>query len=278
MKKSLKSQKEQFLLLIQTLDELFPSINSFDEKIFQIKKEKNFLMELQNENSILSHQIIDLQNDKQNIQNILQNPQNDLNLKTQEIQHLQNELNQNKQIKENTTNEFDKQDHSNDMMQREIRKQNLYISKLNSSMNWFPRIFSNYFDFFSGSHLIHKKRSLLVVDSFNHFKRLADYGDIDSIILVGFLLLFGIGHKFDPKFAQTYFQIAADRKSSIGLIVHSFFLISRIDDDHSIEEITRNLESSALSDDLKGTLFSESFVLMFFLKNRILKNMGFIQI
>jgi TPR repeat protein len=124
----------------------------------------------------------------------------------------------------------------------------LQISKLNESFSWLPNVLSKYFDFFSGSNLTNKKRSSLIIDSFNHFKRLADYGDIDSMILIGLLLLFGVGLKFDVKLAHGYFQIAAERKSSIGFIFSSLFLISKVEDDNSIEEIYQNLENSALFD------------------------------
>jgi hypothetical protein len=93
------------------------------------------------------------------------------------------------------------------------------------------------------------------------------------MFLIGLLCLFVVDHKFDVKLVHRYFQIAAERKSSIRFIFSSLFLISKVDDDNSIEEIYQNLENSALFDNLNKILIFEKILSNGFLKKLILKYM-----
>jgi TPR repeat protein len=67
-------------------------------------------------------------------------------------------------------------------------------------------------------------------------------------------LIFGIGHKPDSQLSNKYFQIASGKGSSIGLLFSSLFLINKIDDNNSLEQIYRSIEKSAEFDDLNGII------------------------
>jgi TPR repeat protein len=148
----------------------------------------------------------------------------------------------------------------------EIANLNFQITQLNKSFDWFPHAVSKYFDFFSNSRSTKKKRSSLIIGSFEHFKLLADYGDIDSTILVGLLLLLGIGHKPDLQLSQKYFQIAAVKRNPIGLIISSLLLLNKIDDNNSLEKIYTNLQKCVELNDLNGFLIFERVCYNGFLK------------
>jgi predicted RNase H-like nuclease (RuvC/YqgF family) len=151
-----QATKSQILLMVQALDQLVPSVASLEEKITQLKKE--FFIQLQNENLILQNQINQLQNENQKFQKMIQNLQNDLNIQNQEILKLQNEIISHNQRTNQLTDRFYQQNSTN-ILQQKIRKQDLRISKLKESFNWFSNVLLKYFDFFYGSNLTNKKRS-----------------------------------------------------------------------------------------------------------------------
>jgi uncharacterized phage infection (PIP) family protein YhgE len=68
-----QTTEEQIHRILQTFEELFPSINSIDEKLIELKKEREKFIQLQKGKETLQNEIKKLQQENKSFQITIQN-------------------------------------------------------------------------------------------------------------------------------------------------------------------------------------------------------------